>query len=114
MSTAQALSSYASAPSPINWRGQSGCHYALSPQKLDQFCLLDSTLYVLAHDGVALWVGAANDLIEDYASRQKFKLALKKCSEVYRYDLPLDDAARQRMVWDLEFGRIAPQLRLVE
>ena len=96
------------------WRGRSGRSYMLSQENLDRFHLEGSTLYILAFEGTALWVGSAHDVIEDCASRDRFKMAIRKCSEVYRNDTLLDESARQQMTWDLENGQRADYLRLVE
>lgn len=98
----------------INWRGQSGSYYALAHEPLEDFHMSDSSLYILAHNGTALWVGSSHDLIADYTSRHQFKVALKTCSHVFSNMKPVNDAERQHMAWDIASGRQAGRLELVK
>jgi hypothetical protein len=87
---------------PVNWRGRSGRYYALAPESLDRFALADGDLYLVALGTNVLWVGSAADVIDDYQSRSRFRLALDCADRVYRIDEDAEDGERHTMVWDLE------------
>lgn len=97
----------------INWRGQSGRNYPLVEQELESFGLQDNGLYLIAKGLDALWIGTATDIIEDQASRARFRDALKRASSVLRLTPPEDDIERMKMVCDIEAGGLAGALTLV-
>jgi hypothetical protein len=114
MSVVRALLPNSALPTTVYWRGQSGRHYSLSLEQYDDFYLEESMLYMLTSGDVPLWVGSALDLIEDPASRLKFKKAMKSCSNVYRCQMQDAAIPSQHTIWDLENGQVAGHLRLVE
>ncbi|HWA19250.1 MAG TPA: hypothetical protein VG757_09645 [Devosia sp.] len=86
----------------VNWRGRSGRFYALTPERLDAFGLASGDLYLLALGGNVLWVGNANDVVNDAQSRSRFRLALDCADRAFTVDAPPDDLTRMTLVWDLE------------
>lgn len=89
-------------PRQVNWRGRSGRFYALTPERLDSFALAASGLYLLALGPSPMWVGSAADVINDAASRSRFRLALSCADRVFTVDAADDDLSRMTVVWDLE------------
>ena len=88
----------------LGWRGRSGRHYGLEPVSLDRFVLNTGELYLVALREIVLWVGSAEDLIADYQSRSRFRLAMDCADRVFRIDVVADDVQRATIVWDLEGG----------
>jgi hypothetical protein len=86
----------------VNWRGRSGRFYALTPERLDAFGLASGDLYLLALGGNVLWVGNANDVVNDAQSRSRFRLALDCADRAFTVDTGVDDLTRMTLVWDLE------------
>lgn len=86
----------------VNWRGRSGRFYALTPERLDSFALTSSGLHLLARGGVPMWVGSANDVINDAQSRSRFRLALEASDRAFLVETSGDELARATTVWDLE------------
>ena len=86
----------------VNWRGRSGRFYALSPERFDSFALTSSGLYLLACGTVPVWVGSAHDVINDAASRARFRLALEAADRAFLVDVEDDELSRMTTVWDLE------------
>ena len=85
-----------------NWRGRSGQFYALTPERLDSFALTTSCIYLLARGTVPVWVGSADDVINDAPSRARFRLALEAADRAFLVDVEADEASRLTTVWDLE------------
>ncbi|HZY68262.1 MAG TPA: hypothetical protein VFE52_06725, partial [Devosia sp.] len=67
----------------VNWRGRSGRFYALTPERLDSFTLAGSDLHMLARGAVPIWVGGADDIINDAQSRARFRLALEAADRAF-------------------------------
>jgi hypothetical protein len=86
----------------VNWRGRSGRFYALTPERLDAFGLASDGLYLLALGGNVMWVGSAQDVINDAQSRSRFRLALDCADRAFAVSTGSDDLTRMTMVWDLE------------
>jgi hypothetical protein len=84
-----------------NWRGRSGRFYALTPERMESFSL-GAGLHLLALGSNVLWVGSARDIIDDSASRARFRLALDCADRAYAVDGGEDDVSRLTTVWDLE------------
>lgn len=84
-----------------SWRGRSGRTYWLSPENLADF-LLDEALHVIAKGTNVLWVGSAEDVIADHASRSRFRLALGCADRAYRLESGDDAVERMTTIWDLE------------
>ncbi len=87
---------------PVNWRGRSGKFYALRPERLDDFMLMDNELYLIARGTLVLWAGSSQDVISDPASRARFRLALAAADRVFHVEAGEDDIERMTVVWDLE------------
>ena len=85
-----------------NWRGRSGKFYALTPERLDSFALTMDGLHMLARGTLPLWVGSAEDVINDAASRARFRLALAAADRAFFVETGDDDFSRMTSVWDLE------------
>lgn len=88
-------------PRQVNWRGRSGRFYALEPERLDTFVLTNG-LYMLARGTLPLWVGSADDVIHDAASRARFRLALAAADRAFAVEADADEIGRMTVVWDLE------------
>lgn len=86
----------------VNWRGRSGRFYALSPERMESFALTRTGLYLLARGTVPMWVGSANDVINDAPSRARFRLALEAADRAFSVDVENDENVRATVVWDLE------------
>ncbi|MDP1732710.1 MAG: hypothetical protein Q8L54_16350 [Devosia sp.] len=86
----------------VNWRGRSGRLYALAPLRLEEFALRNSDLFLIARGSLALWAGSADDVINDTASRARFRLALDCADRVFHVDAGDDEIERMTVVWDLE------------
>lgn len=86
----------------VNWRGRSGRFYALVQERLDAFALTTSGLYLLARGTVPMWVGTADDVINDAQSRARFRLALEAADRAFLVESPGDELSRMTTVWDLE------------
>lgn len=88
----------------VGWRGRSGRHYALTREDPASFVLKGHDLYVLS-DGVTVrWIGTADDVIDDQASRARFRAAMAVASTVLRLPAPADVVERMKTQWDLEGG----------
>lgn len=85
-----------------NWRGRSGKFYALTSERLDSFSLSMDGLHMLARGTLPLWVGSAEDVINDAASRARFRLALAAADRAFFVGAKDDDLSRMTVVWDLE------------
>ena len=92
------------------WRGRSGRLYDMEPISLDRFILNTGELYLVALREIVLWVGSAEDLIADYQSRSRFRLAMDCADRVFRVDVTADEVERATIGWDLEGGE--PQAEL--
>jgi hypothetical protein len=86
----------------VNWRGRSGRFYALTQERLETFALTTSGLYMLARGTVPVWVGSADDVINDAPSRARFRLALEAADRAFLVDTATDELSRMTTVWDLE------------
>lgn len=87
---------------PVNWRGRSGRFYALNPERLDDFCLRNDDVYLVARGSLVLWAGSSRDVIDDAQSRARFRLALTCADRVFHVETADDDVERMTLVWDLE------------
>ena len=95
---------------PQSWRGRSGRLYALLPLRLADFVLFPDRLYVVALGAHVLWVGGAEDLVQDASSRARFRLALDCADRAYAVETVADEVERLTVVWDLEGGKPAAGL----
>ena len=86
----------------VNWRGRSGRFYALTPERLETFVLATDGLYLLARGALPMWVGSADDVVHDAASRSRFRLALETADRAFAVNAGTDDLSRMTTVWDLE------------
>jgi hypothetical protein len=86
----------------VNWRGRSGRFYALTPERFDSFALTTAGLYLLARGTMPVWVGSADDVINDAQSRSRFRLALEAADRAFLVDAEADELSRMTTVWDLE------------
>lgn len=86
----------------VNWRGRSGRFYALTSERMDTFALTTDGLYMLARGTVPVWVGSADDVINDAQSRSRFRLALEAADRAFIVDSATDELSRMTTVWDLE------------
>lgn len=86
----------------VNWRGRSGRFYAVTAERLDSFDLMIPGLHMLARGTVPMWVGSADDVINDPQSRSRFRLALEASDRAFLVDAEGDELSRMTTVWDLE------------
>jgi hypothetical protein len=86
----------------VNWRGRSGRVYALAPEHLDGFALRGDAVHLLALGSNVLWVGGADEVINDAPSRARFRLALDCADRAFELAADGDGVARMTIVWDLE------------
>lgn len=96
--------------SKTNWQGGSGKIYALEEVSVDDFVLDETHLYMLIAKNSAIWIGTAQDLIKDSASRIQFRQNSKFATKAYEIPLPQDEAHKIQMVADLLSGH--PNSRL--
>ena len=89
-------------PRQVNWRGRSGRFYALTPERLESFMLDRGRLYLLARGSVPVWVGTAEDVINDAQSRARFRLALAAADRAFAVAGDADEVSLMTIVWDLE------------
>lgn len=94
----------------LGWRGRSGRLYGMEPVSLERFVLNTGELYLVALRELVLWVGSAEDLIADYQSRSRFRLAMDCADRVLRVDVVTDEVERATIVWDLEGGEPKAEL----
>jgi hypothetical protein len=86
----------------LGWRGRSGRLYGMEPISLERFILNTGELYLVALREIVLWVGSAEDLISDYQSRSRFRLAMDCADRVFRVDVT--EVEHATVGWDLEGG----------
>ncbi|MCB9992308.1 MAG: hypothetical protein H6873_01490 [Hyphomicrobiaceae bacterium] len=86
------------------WKAASGKLFATRMEMVDQFDLRDSRIYILSEAGHALWAGTVTDLIDDHASRNRFRAALRQATAVHSVPSPQDATERMCMIYDLEAG----------
>ena len=94
----------------LSWRGRSGRLYAMEPENLERFVLKTGEVYLIGLRELVLWVGSAEDLIADYQSRSRFRLAMDCADRVFHIDTTADELERLTMVWDLEGGEPLAEL----
>ena len=93
-------------PAPAVWQGGTGKSYPVREIGLDDFVLSDTSLYILVSNNRAIWIGRACDLIEDAASRSRFRQALKLASSAYKISCPAHEYIRLNLVSDLLAGHL--------
>lgn len=86
----------------VSWRGRSGTTYALWRESLEDFAMGGDALYLLAAGEQPLWVGNADDLVGDVASRTRFRKAMALCTAVFSLVPAPDAGARLSTIFDLE------------
>jgi hypothetical protein len=93
----------------IDWRGRSGRFYTLEVESISGFSMSDYTLYLLLDAAGTAWTGSLADIMNDTASRARFRAALSRATAIY--SLPVEDALEALTVaWDLEGGERAISL----
>ncbi len=92
------------APHAVGWRGRTGHEYALWQEDPASFVLKGHDLYVITDGDTARWIGTADDIIDDQASRARFRAAMAIASSVLRLPAPADVVERMKTQWDLEGG----------
>ncbi len=97
----------AHACSKIGWKGYSGRNYQLDLERLSDFVLVGEDIYIIAHGGRSCWVGTANDLVNNGASRARFREALKIGDLVLRLKDDSDEITKMNIAWDIEGGRLS-------
>lgn len=100
----QAPASINGRPADARWQGGSGRLYEALPENRDTFRMDQESLYILVEAGVAGWVGTARDLIDDEASRARFRRVMHRASTVLRLNCPTDDVERMCLVYDIDAG----------
>ena len=87
-----------------NWQGGSGQLHSLNEVSVEDFILNETNLYVLVTKNRAIWVGTAQDLIEDSASRAQFRHSTKFATAAYEMPIPKDEADKIKVHADLLSG----------
>lgn len=90
------------APADVLWTGRSGRRYLLTPVEGTGAALVAERLYALVENNVIRWAGTAASLIEDQASRARFRLLSGNGAQMLALDAPADPLAVMTLVWDLE------------
>ncbi len=85
-----------------HWHGRSGRDYELVGEPIDSFAMTGSALYLVAKGSLVLWVGSADDLVTDPASRSRFRLAIESADRAFRLAAEANDADRFATIFDLE------------
>ncbi|MCF6302942.1 MAG: hypothetical protein L3J13_07045 [Devosiaceae bacterium] len=88
-----------------NWRGHSGKCHSLIEVCVDNFFLTDAHLYMLVANERAIWIGSANDLIDDSASRAQFRQGIKLATAAYKLEAPVDQNLKLILSADLLSGQ---------
>lgn len=99
-------------PSCLNWLGRSGQLYPLMPVTLSELVLTDEDLFVLVRADKVLWVGSADDVVGDAASRARFRWALAGADRAYAVPAEAGSAERLMLQWDLEAAEPVTGLRV--
>ena len=86
----------------VLWRGRSGRLLTLTFDDLEEFTLSETELAVMARGSLVLWAGNARDIVEDHASRGRFRLALAAADRVFAIAAPADQTERLTLIWDIE------------
>lgn len=86
----------------LDWCGRSGRHYALHPERLEDFALRNNELYLITRGSFVLWAGSSEDVINDAQSRARFRLALDCADRVFQVESGADQVERMTTIWDLE------------
>lgn len=94
-----------------HWQGLSGRVFSLESENLSDFVLMGGDLYLIARGHSVLWVGCGADLVNDPASRVRFRKALTRADGVFRLPRPELDDARLSLIADLE-GAVPARLDL--
>lgn len=89
----------------VLWAGRSGRQYAMTDEPRGHTALATGRLYVLAEKGVARWAGTVRDLVEDQASRARFRKASANGAALFSMPAPADELALMTLVWDIEGTR---------
>lgn len=92
----------------IMWIGRSGRRYVLKPVFEQGHVLVEGALYVLVDDNVIVWVGTAQNLIEDQASRARFRRSAGEGAVLFSLPAPDEELACMTLAWDLEGTRRNP------
>ena len=67
----------------------------MEPENLERFVLKTGELYLdRPRASIVLWVGSAEDLIADYQSRSRFRLAMDCADRVFRVEATADEVER--------------------
>ncbi len=91
----------------ICWQGASGRIYEFTKQNLEDFTLLGKDIYVLIANDRPVWVGNANDLINDEISRASFKKATGSADCVFYYRDNSDELTKMGIINDIKNGRLS-------
>ncbi len=92
-----------------NWQGGTGKCYQIKEIGLKDFVLSDTSIYLLVLNSRAVWIGGANDLIEDSVSRAQFRQAIKLATAAYKIPCPRHDYQRVGLIADLLAGHLNPK-----
>lgn len=82
--------------------GRSGQRYRLSPAHGE--AMGPDRVYVLVDRGLVRWVGQARDIIEDQASRARFRALGADGAQMFWLAAPADPLKCMTLMWDLEGG----------
>ncbi|GGA35264.1 hypothetical protein [Pelagibacterium lentulum] len=92
----------------IMWIGRSGRRYVLQRVLEEGHVLVEGALYALVNGNAIAWAGTAQNLIEDQASRARFRRAAGEGAVLFSLPAPDEELACMTLVWDLEGTRRNP------
>jgi hypothetical protein len=87
---------------PVVWAGRSGRRYVMQRIAEGSPTMSATLLYVLAVDGIVRWVGMAQELIVDQASRARFRRASDDGAQMFALAAPKDEIGQMTLAWDLD------------
>ncbi|MCD7061292.1 hypothetical protein [Pelagibacterium xiamenense] len=86
----------------VLWTGRSGRRYTMMRERGDAVAMAPAKIYLLSVGDVIRWAGTAGDLIDDHASRARFRQASARGAQMLSMPAPEDELARMTLVWDLD------------
>lgn len=92
----------------IMWIGRSGRRHVLQRVLQEGHVLAEGALYALVDGNAIAWAGTAQNLIEDQASRARFRRAAGEGAVLFSLPAPDEELACMTLVWDLEGTRRNP------
>lgn len=86
------------------WFAGSGRCFKTEIEPMETVNFVDGRIYILVKDGSALWVGTEHELIEDQASRGRYRVAANDAAQILSLDAPEDPVQQVCLIADLAVG----------